>query len=308
MARWGVSDQPTWDTIEAALAPATQTSYRSVYKSFLRYVGQAGRDMENARVIDVLSFFQELVDEKKARSTIKVAHAALSHYFLLYDRPDVMKHPMIKLHFKGAQNLAPIPVPKTVIWDPEIPLRYLLKKPLPTKFRPAGQEALLLLLLSTGIRVSDARRLGKNLEIVQDMCAIPYLEKRKTGVSPPQLVRRYDTPRLCPVRALKLFLALARPRRKVVEKEFLFILPTGMRATVDTLRKWVIDLLCVSGVKATAGSCRSASSSAACLRKMKMDDIMNSAGWKRESTFRKYYHRMVHPRLDCVSLLPPGLE
>jgi integrase len=138
--------------------------------------------MENVRVIDVLSFLQELVDEKRARSTIRVYHAALSHYFVLYNREDLLKHPIVKLHFKGAQNLAPVPTPKWVIWDPEIPLHFLSKQPLPTKLRPAGQEALLLLLLATGIRVSDANRLGKTLNIVQDVCAIPYLEKRKTGV------------------------------------------------------------------------------------------------------------------------------
>jgi site-specific recombinase XerD len=279
-----------------------------VFTSFLKYVGQAGRTIENVRVIDVLSFLQELVDEKRARSTIRVAHAALSHYFVLHAREDLLNHPIVKLHFKGAQNLAPVPTPKWVIWDPEIPLRYLLNKPLPTKLRPAGQEALLLLLLATGIRVSDANRLGKTLNIVQDVCAIAYLEKRKTGISPPQLVRRYENPRLCPVRALQLYLSLARPIRKVVEKEFLFISSKGVRASVDTLRNWVIDLLCVSGVKATAGFCRSAASSAACLRELKVDDIMSAAGWKRESTFRTYYHRMVHPRLDCVSLLPAGLE
>jgi hypothetical protein len=91
-----------------------------------------------------------------------------------------------------------------------------------------------------------------------------------------------------------------------VEKEFLFISSTGFRASVDTLRHWVIDLLLLSGVKATAGSCRSAASSAAMLRELNVEDVMKAAGWKRESTFRRYYHRVVHPRLNSVSLLPPA--
>jgi site-specific recombinase XerD len=304
MVRWGISDQPTWDTIEAALAPNTRRAYKSVFSSFLRYIGQANRTVENARVIDVLSFLQELVDEKRAKSTIRVAHAALSHYFVLYQREDLLKSPMIKFHFSGAQNLAPVPEQKWIIWDPEIPLRFLLSRPLPTRFRQAGQEALLLLLLATGIRVSDAWRLGKKMNVFEDVASIAFLEARKTGVSPPQLIRRYEISRLCPVRAIELYLRLALPKRKVVEKEFLFISSMGVRASVDTLRHWVVDLLLISGVKATAGSCRSASTSAACLRDMKVDDIMKTAGWKRESTFRRYYHRMVHPRLNAVSLLP----
>jgi site-specific recombinase XerD len=306
MARWGVSDQPTWDTIEAALAPKTRQSYGYVFNSFCKYIAQAGRTVDDARVIDVLSFLQEFVDEKRAKSTIRVANAALTHYFVLHDRADVMNHPLVKMHVKGAQNLAPVPTRTITIWDPEVPLKYLLSRPLPRKFRAAGQEALLLLLLATGIRVSDASRLGKSLNIVQDVCAINFLEARKTGTSPPQFVKRYEIPRLCPVRAIELYLRLALPRRKVVEKEFLFISSTGLRASVDTLRKWIIDLLLLSGVKATAGSCRSAASSAAILRDMKVDDLLlRAAGWKRESTFRRYYQRLVHPRANGVSLLPP---
>jgi integrase len=260
--------------------------------------------VENACVIHVLSFLQELVDEKRAKSTIRVAHAALSHYFVLYQREDLLNNPMVMFHFAGAQNLAPVPERKCVIWDPEIPLRYIRSKPLPTKLRAAGQEALLLLLLATGIRVSDAWRLGKKLTVIQGVCAIPFFEARKTDVSPPQLVRRYEIDRLCPVRAIEHYLRLALPKRKVVEKEFLFISSNGFRATVDTLRHWVIDLLLLSGVQATAGSCRSAATSAALLREMKVEEVMKAAGWKRESTFRRYYQQMVHPRLDAVSLLP----
>jgi hypothetical protein len=183
MGRWGISDIPTWNTIEAALAPATRRTYSTVFNSFLRYVGQANRTMENVRMIDVVSFLQEFVHEKKTRSTIQVANAALLHYFLLYNREDLLKHPIVKLHVKGAPNLAPIPIQKWVIWDPEVPLRFLLSQPIPTQFRSAGQEASLLLLLATGIRVSDTWRLGKKFSIVEDVCAFPYLEKRKTGVS-----------------------------------------------------------------------------------------------------------------------------
>jgi integrase len=184
-------------------------------------------------------------------------------------------------------------------------VRFLLSQQIPTQFRSAGQEASLLFLLATGIRVSDTWRLGKKFSIVEDVCAFPYLENRKTGVSPPQLVRRYENPHLCPVRAIELYLRLARPRRKVEEKEFLFISGKGVRASIDTLRKWVIGLLSRSGVTATADSCRSASSSAAFLREMKIEEILSSAGWKKESTFRKYFHQMVHPRLNATSLLPP---
>ena len=75
-------------------------------------------------------------------------------------------------------------------------------------------------------------------------------------------------------------------------------------ASVDTLRHWTIDLLEESGVKASAGSCRSAVSSSAFLRELSIDVIMRAAGWAQESTFRRDYQRMVHSDLDGVNLMP----
>jgi hypothetical protein len=133
---------------------------------------------------------------------------------------------------------------------------------------------------------------------------IPYLEDRKTGPSPPQLVKAYSVSRLCPARAIQRFLVLARKVRAENEP-YLFISSLGTRASVDTLRTWVVELLDEAGIKAPAGSCRSASTSAAVLRNVDIDSVMKSAGWKRESTFRRYYQRALLPVLDCESLLPP---
>jgi integrase len=208
------------------------------------------------------------------------------------------------MFYQGSQRSAPPAQRKTVIWDPEVPLKFILRQPRPEEFRDAGKEALLLLLLATGIRVSDAARLSKKMTLNNGVYAIPFLEARKTGFSEPQLLRSYSVERLCPVAALKHYLDLGRSRRHWDEK-FLFISSKGTRASVDTLRKWVMSLLQKTGISATAGSCRSATTSAAILRDVPIDAVLKAAGWKRESTFRKYYHRLVHREVDCESLLPP---
>ncbi len=200
---------------------------------------------------------------------------------------------VIQMFVKGAQRLAPPPLKKTVIWDPEIPLSFISNRPRPTEFRPAGQEALLLLLLATGIRVDCASKLSKEVNRFSTFVMIPYLRRRKTGVSTPQVIRVYEeNPRLCPIRALEHFLLLAGKIRKNSE-EFLFISSKGKRAHIDTLRHWVSDLLNETGVTASAGSCRSASTSAAVSRDVDIDTVMKSAGWARESTFRRFYQRQV---------------
>jgi integrase len=152
--------------------------------------------------------------------------------------------------------------------------------------------------------VSDAARLSKKFSATGDVCAFPYLEFRKTGASEPQLLKKYSVERLCPVRAVQHYLEVGHQRRHWNEP-YLFISSKGTRASVDTLRKWVISLLSDAGITATAGSCRSAATSSAVLRDLPIDVVMKAAGWKQEHTFRKFYHRLVHKEIDCESLLPP---
>jgi hypothetical protein len=134
---------------------------------------------------------------------------------------------------------------------------------------------------------------------------IPYLEPRKTGPSPPQLLRAFSQARLCLARAIQRYLSIAQGIRKPEEK-FLFISSHGTRADVDTLRTRVTELwelLEAAGTKAPAGSCRSASTSAAVLRNMDIDHVLKAAGWARESTFRRYDQRGIHPLMNCETLL-----
>ena len=260
--------------------------------------------MDNVKIRDVLSFLQDFVDAKKPASTIRGVKAALMRQFAFFQREDVMNSFLVKLHVQGAQKLAPIPETKLFIWDPEIPLKYIANRPRPNDFLNAGKEALLLTILATGMRVDCASKLSKVITIRNEISVIPFLLARKTGISSPQLLKPYDVnERICPVKAIHHFLSLGRRIRQVGEK-FLFISSRGNRAHVDTLRHWVTDLLEESGVKASAGSCRSAATSAAFLRELPIDVILKAAGWARESTFRKYYQRLVHSGLEGVNLMP----
>jgi hypothetical protein len=219
MTPWGVEDRRTWETVEAVVAKSTRQSYRSVFLAFVRFLHQSGRSMATVQVSDVLSFLQTLVDKKRAKTSIRVAHAALVHYFVLYNREDVIRSPVITFHVKGAQRLAPRVQKKVFVWDPEIPLNFLKQKPRPTLFLPAAREALLLLLLSTGICVSDAARLSKELSVVKDVCAIEYLEDRKTGPSPAQMIRKIQW--IDCVRFVRCnIIYLWRHRKPRVEKRF----------------------------------------------------------------------------------------
>jgi hypothetical protein len=245
-------------------------------------------------VEDVLTFIQDYVDDRKAPSTIRSVYSALLFHFRLYGRETFLtENPIIQMFVEGAQRLAPPSVRKCVVWNPETPLSFIEARQRPRELREAGKEALVLLLLATGIRVDCASKLSFSINKHPTFCQIPYLLARKTGYSEPQVISCFEEkPRLCPVNAIEHFLQLSRSVRKPTE-QFLFISSKGKRAHIDTLRHWVTELLAESGVETTAGSCRSASSSAAKARDVEIDIILKSAGWARESTFRRFYQRQV---------------
>jgi site-specific recombinase XerD len=294
MDRWKVFDPAIWNTVHASLAPSTLRRYQGIFQLFQEYLSDVGRSVQNVEVEDVLTFIQDYVDDRKASSTIRSVYSALLFHFRLYGRETFLtQNPIVQMFVEGAQRLAPPPAKKCVVWNPEIPLSFIDARPRPSELRAAGKEALVLLLLATGIRVDCASKLSSSVTKRSTFCQIPYLLPRKTGYSEPQVISCFpEKPRLCPVNAIDHFLHISRKKRKPGET-FLFISSTGKRAHIDTLRHWVIELLAESGIETTAGSCRSASSSAAHARDVDIDIILKSAGWARENTFRRFYQRQV---------------
>jgi hypothetical protein len=99
--------------------------------------------------------------------------------------------------------------------------------------------------------------------------------------------------RICPARAVLRFLRLAHPLRASDTDRF-FISSTGRPAAQKTVKRWVEDQLRQAGVIASAGSLRSAATSAAFISGVDVDAILKSAGWKREETWRRHYLRPIY--------------
>jgi integrase len=230
----------------------------------------------------------------------------MKFFLKIYKRLDLSENPLLDFFSKGAQNMAPLPREKCEIWDPSTVLSWIQSQPIPSSFLSCAREAAILLLLATGWRVDDLWKLANKMQVTDEESTFYFASRRKCKIKGKytlsQSVRRFKTnERVCPVRALVRF----RDRANVIRKEsmFLFVSSTGKRASKDTLRRWVQKILSQAGIQASAGSCRSASTSAACERNRSIDDIMKSAGWSSESTFRKFYHRKVVPSRMSLNLL-----
>jgi site-specific recombinase XerD len=260
---------------------------------FLSFLDEIGTTVETFSVQHVLSFMQMYVEAKRSASGMRSVHAALAHYLQLFRREKVMHLPIVVKFVKGAENLAPPTVKKDTVWDAEIPLRCLVEKEIPDDAPSASREALLLLLLATGMRVSDVFSLSHRVKEEDGILKIPFRRKTKTGWCAPKLVKRFSScERICPVRAVLLYLDLTREFR-VANEEALFVSKLGKAASMDTLRIWVRKTLQECGISASAGSCRSAATSSAFDRSVPIDEILDSANWASKNTFFTFYKREV---------------
>ena len=290
----------TKSTIDAALAPSTRAQYESAIKKFFAFVDSEQGDVSEPTFSLVLEFLQSLVDLNHSPSSVRAYAAAIQYHYRLHDIREHFQSTIYQRFLRGMARKAPLPKQRVAVWHVQNVLSKLEKLPVPDSFFDAAAEAALLILLATGMRVSDVSCLAANYDQVPEGWVIPFRDKRKAKVqgrytSHCVLLLFPDCPRICPILALKRYLALAQVVRKPVESGdmALFVSSKGDRAHAKTIARWVSQLFQRLECPYTAGSCRSASASTAILNGIELDQVLRTAGWSNECTFRRFYSRPV---------------
>ena len=213
---------------------------------------------------------------------------------------------MIVRLLKGIFNLKPCLPKTTVTWDPEIVLTYL-KKLSPVKFisiQKLTQKVITLIWILTGQRSQSIALIDiRNITITDHLVKIRFgdlLKQTRPGFHPNELVIKAYAPdrRLCIVTVLKAYLERTKLKRKGGETSQLVIshIAPFLGVTRDTISRHLRTVMQNAGLDMTIftpHSIRGASTSAACRAKVPMDTILNTAGWAKPSTFRKYYKKPV---------------
>jgi integrase len=173
----------------------------------------------------------------------------------------------------------------------------IASRPKPSDLITAGEDTAVLLLLATGSRLDDILKLSARFEktdfsVRLFLVSPPKTDLRKHFVAHLNVGFFPENRGICPARAALRILRLAHPFRKTEDDRF-FISSTGRPAAKQTVKRWVRSLLEAAVISASAGSIRSASSSAAYLSGVSVDTIMRSAGWKHEETWRRHYLRPI---------------
>lgn len=151
--------QNVFATIQNARASTTRTLYECKCRVFEEWCVKSHVVPFQCSVPVIWSFLQELLDNWKAVSTIKVYLAAISACHVGFGDVTVGQHPIIGCFMKGACRLRPVSKQLAPSWDLNVVLDALSHSPF-EPFEQADLKALslktaLLLPLASAKRVSD---------------------------------------------------------------------------------------------------------------------------------------------------------
>ena len=159
----------------------------------------------------------------------------------------------------------------------------------------------MLLWILSGQRGQSVRLIDiRNVEINKNFVKIRYgdiLKTTRPGFQQNEIKLKAYAPdrRICITTVLSECIA-QRNRRCSQDCTQLFITTQKpyRAAAASTIARWVKDVMREAGLdikKFTPHSIRAASTSAAMRNGIPIDSILATAGWTKESTFRKYYNK-----------------
>nr|XP_054595475.1 uncharacterized protein LOC129162961 [Nothobranchius furzeri] len=327
-------------TIQNARAPSTRSLYDCKWRVFEAWC--QGREVSpfQCPVNVILSFLQDLLDGKKAFSTIKVYLAAISARHLGFGKKLAGQHPLVCSFMKGARRLLPVSRPLVPSWDLSLVLSALSGPP----FEPMdgldlkilSLKVVLLLALVSAKRVSDLQALSVHPSCAQfapgDMKVSlkpnpAFVPKVVGSFSPIILTAFYPPPfsspeeerwhKLCPIRALKEYVNRTENLRR---GDQLFVSWGGPRkgkpVTKQRLSHWIAEAISMAyscqGIQAPVGlrahSTRGLSASWALFRGLSIQEICAAASWASPLAFARFYKldvsvpAMTHTILSVGSL------
>ena len=296
------------DTIrisQSSITDKTYKQYNAGLEGWWKFCSARKIDPYKKSVQDILNYLTEGFMKGSSYSVLNTTRSALS---LIFDNT-LAENPEIARFFRGVSHMRP-PRPRyEETWDPAIVLRHLESiDNKSTTLCLLGKKLITLLALTTAHRLQTLSLIKiENMEISDTEIKIRITDRTKTTDHSkfyPLLVIPVfeENPSLCVAGALKEYLSCTSTLRKGSGELFLIHKRPHSAASVQTLSRWIKDILRDSGIdtdKFSGYSTRHASTSAADRSGVSLDTIRKTAGWTdKSSTFAKFYNRPVSTGLN----------
>ena len=225
------------------------------------------------------------------------------------------QHPLVTRLMQGIFNTRPSKPCYNFVCDVEIVLRYIEGIPPSSELRlpELSWKLTMLLALANADRSSDLHLLDLNLK--QNLShgvrfQIAGLSKTRRSGPPREVVYNAfkESEILCPVATLAVYERHTADLRTLVQdKNPLFIACVKPHKPVSssTISRWIRNLVEKSGIDVSifkSHSTRAASTSAATKPGVSTRDIIKTANWSSESTFKRFYLKPISSKFGNAVL------
>ena len=287
--------------MSAGWRASTKQQYQVYIRKWRNFCVEYHLRWTHAKVGDLFKFFNVLYKKGASYSSLNTARSALASIVILEDtRYTITTHPWIIRYFRGVFNLR-TPTPRyTFIWDVGKVLDYL------RSLTPAHRLTLrqLTLKLCTLLALATAQRIQTlalltidNIRVTSDCVEIAVtdlLKQSRPGDIGAKLTLQAlpGDKKLCVVHYLREYICRTKPLRNLEKGLFVCYKKPHKKASKQTLARWIKSVLKMSGIDTKqfkAHSTRSAATSMAQRNNFPLIDILKQAGWKKETTFVKFY-------------------
>jgi len=297
-------DKSVVDVMVCSTRPSTRKQYDPHQREWQKFCKIRCWDSVKSEVSKVTLFLQSLFDKGLSHSTIGVARSALATTVELPDGQLLGQHRDIHMYLQAVLNLRPPAVRYDVIWEPEQVFEWMRKqdsvKNVTTEWLTKRLAFLILIISGQRTQVLPALRLSK-MDMLQDVVTFHVnAADLKHGRYCPQghtiVLEEFVEQDICIIAHLKEYLKRTSKLRGKEDRLFLITVKPYTPATLNTTSRWVKDVLQATGIdiaKFSAGSTRAAATSKAYAGGVPTDLLMKSAGWKRATTFSKFYKKEV---------------
>jgi len=286
----------------ASWRESTKKQYLPYINKWISFCTRNKTPLYAPSVGNVLDYLTELFHAGLGYSAINTARSSLSSFISIDNKP-VGEHPLVVRYFKGVFNLRPTIPKTTTTWNPDTVLTFLktLSPNRKLTFKKLTFKCVTLLWLLSGQRGQSIQLIDvRNISSDKNKLVISFGDLLKTtrpGFQQKAITLKAYAPdrRICIVRCMDEYL---KRRNLLVQDKHtqLFVSFTQPHepVTTSTISRWVKIIMKSAGLdieKFTPHSIRAASTSAAKRNNVPLNSILTTAGWSRESTFRRYYDK-----------------
>lgn len=282
------------DIIMASWRPATAKQYQPHVSRWLQFCNRGDIHPLTPSVTDIVNFLADTFRRGVGYESVNTARGALSSLGIVVDGCRAGNHPLVSRFLKGIFNLRPSTPRYAETWDVQLVLQQLRNMgPLCSlSLKELTLKLVMLMALTQAARIQTLHLLLlRDINIRKDSISV-WLGGSLKQCRPKFNVRMVNFKvyikdcNLCVCETLKMFLARTEQFRNILDQEdekllISFIKP-HKNVTRDTIARWIIIMLHMSGVdteKYSAGSVRPAAASKAKAMALPVTHIMARAGW-----------------------------